>query len=224
MSRLNVNAFEFVPGRGFGNFKPPGQPASAPPPPPPAEPIEREEQEEAPRPPPTISLNIGGAPRPPPAQAPAPAPTISLNIGGSKPPAPAVAAAPTPAPAPAKSQPVAKEPALATVQEKAGLSTPSGPASSSASPAPPSNKTFTTERAKTDTNAIANEVMSAADKATLDELYGNGTASSLPPYMIGLHSCDRDSERTSEYRLHRARRCRQVYIRRKSALHLRHGR
>ncbi|SJL02172.1 related to Eukaryotic peptide chain release factor GTP-binding subunit [Armillaria ostoyae] len=64
MSRLNAGAFEFVPGKAFG--APP--PAQQPPPPPP---VERPEQLEAPRPPPTISLNIGGS-RPSPSPSPAP--------------------------------------------------------------------------------------------------------------------------------------------------------
>ncbi|KAK0190772.1 P-loop containing nucleoside triphosphate hydrolase protein [Armillaria mellea] len=126
MSRLNAGAFEFVPGRAFG--APP--PVQQPPPPPP---VERPEQLEAPRPP----------------------PTISLNIGGSRP-------SPSPSPAP---------PAAKRVQEKPKESPPATPKPKN-DPAPPS-KTFTLEKAKTDTTAIAQEVKAVADQTVLDDLYGS---------------------------------------------------
>ncbi|KAJ7937073.1 eukaryotic polypeptide chain release factor 3 [Mycena leptocephala] len=117
MSKLNAGAFEFVPGRGFV------QPQAPPPPP---EPLERPEQTEAPR----------------------PAPTISLNIGGSKPTPPAAApAAPAAAPPPS-----------------VGVN-PSAPAAPS--------KTFSTEKSKTDTSAIVQEVRTVADDAVLEDLYGD---------------------------------------------------
>ncbi|KIJ70505.1 hypothetical protein HYDPIDRAFT_122410 [Hydnomerulius pinastri MD-312] len=98
--------------------------------------------------------------RPTQVEAPAPAPTITLNIGGSKPPAaapPHAAAAPPPAPASASVTPA-----------------PSHPASHSASPAPPvSNKVFSTEKAKTDTLAIAREVQALADQEVLNDLFGD---------------------------------------------------
>ncbi|KAK7061700.1 eukaryotic polypeptide chain release factor 3 [Favolaschia claudopus] len=121
MSKLNASAFEFVPGRGFVAPQQPPQPPPAP--------LERPEQTEAPRPPPTISLNIGGAKPTPPAPAPAPAPSAS-------------AAAPAPS--------VVK----------------------TSAPAAPS-KTFSTEKSKNDTNAIAQEVRNAADDAVLEDLYGD---------------------------------------------------
>ncbi|CAK5275658.1 unnamed protein product [Mycena citricolor] len=135
MSKLNASAFEFVPGRGFSI---PSQPAA----PPPA-PIERPEQSEAPKPPPTISLNIGGS-KPTPAAAPTPA----------KPAAPA-AQAPAPAAAVPAPKPVVK----------------STPSAAPASSAP--SKTFSTERAKTDTNAVAHEVRTVADDAVLEDLFGD---------------------------------------------------
>ncbi|KAH9912629.1 eukaryotic polypeptide chain release factor 3 [Epithele typhae] len=148
MSKLNANAFSFVPTQAF---KTPQQPAQPPPPP-----IERPPQTEAPAPAPTISLNIGGS-RPPPSSVPAPAPTISLNIGGSKP-----APAPVPSPSPAPAPKVKAEPALASVPE-------SKPAAASAAP----SKTFTLDRAKTDTAAIAQEVRTAADDEVLKDLFGS---------------------------------------------------
>lgn len=64
MSKLNIGASEFVPGR-FRTFVPQ---APLQPPPPDMQPIERPEQTEAPAKPPTISLSIGGSkPAPPPA-------------------------------------------------------------------------------------------------------------------------------------------------------------
>ncbi|KAG6854761.1 translation termination factor GTPase eRF3 [Blastosporella zonata] len=131
MSKLNAGAFEFVPGRGFSVPKPPVQ---QPPPP-----VDRPEQTEAPRPAPTISLNIGG-----------PKPITS-------PPAP------TPVPQPPKEEP---KPSAAPSPSPASISKPSTPA-----PAP--SKTFSTQKSKTDTAAIAQEVKILADKAVLDDLYGN---------------------------------------------------
>lgn len=145
-SRLNPNAFNFVPGQTFR--VPPTQPAQ-----PTQPPIER----------------------PVPTEAPPPAPTISLNIGGSKP-----APAPAPTPAPAKPAPApAAAPAPAPVKELAHAVPTSKPSSGTSSPAPriaEKSTTFTLERAKTDTSAIAQEVQNAVDEATLSDLYGNGVS------------------------------------------------
>ena len=151
MSKLNANAFSFVPGQAF-RVPQQGQPAQPPPPP-----IERPPQTEAPAPPPTISLNIGGS-------KPAPPATISLNIGGPKP-----AASPAPAPAPAPA-PVPSAPASAPTV-KASAPTSSAPAASA------STKAFTLDRAKTDTAAVAQDVRNAADDEVLKDLYGSGTSS-----------------------------------------------
>ncbi|KAG5646619.1 translation termination factor GTPase eRF3 [Asterophora parasitica] len=134
MSKLNAGAFEFVPGRGFGARPPP--PVQQTPPP-----LERPEQTEAPRPPPTISLNIGGS-KPTPAPTPEP-----------KPVAPKPAAAPTPTPAAAPAAPT--------------------PTTSKSSTPAPASKTFSTQKAKTDANAIAQELKTLADQAVLDDLYGD---------------------------------------------------
>ncbi|KAI0347123.1 eukaryotic polypeptide chain release factor 3 [Trametopsis cervina] len=148
MSRLNANAYSFVPGQGFRPPQVPAQPATPPPPP-----IERPEQAEAPRPPPTISLNIGGAkPAPPAAPAPAPAPAA--------------------VPAPSVPAPVSAAPPLATVPESSVPDSSNTPAPA-ASSGKTSKSTFTLERAKTDTTAIAEEVQAAVDEATLKDLYGN---------------------------------------------------
>ncbi|KAF7301637.1 Eukaryotic polypeptide chain release factor 3 [Mycena indigotica] len=90
--------------------------------------------------------------RPEQTEAPRPAPTISLNIGGPKP-------TPVPAAAPAIAKP-------APVAPKAAPTT-----SASAAPAP--SKTFSMERSKMDTTAIAHEVRNAADDAVLEDLYGD---------------------------------------------------
>ncbi|KAF4619553.1 hypothetical protein D9613_005234 [Agrocybe pediades] len=127
-------------------FAAPSQQASPPPPP-----IERPEQTEAPPPAPTISLNIGGSSTPsapPPAREPAPAPSAT--------PAPAPAAQ-----APAPSQPAAK-PAPKPAQTKV---TKADTASAS--------KTFSTEKSKTDTQAIAAEVNAVADQTVIEDLFGN---------------------------------------------------
>lgn len=133
MSKLNSNAFEFVPGRRLA-------PVQAPPPPAPVE-------------------------RPPPPDVVVPPPTISLNIGGSRPTLPP--AAPVAAPPPQVSTP------KPTVPAPAPALTPSskGP-SQSASPAP--SKSFTLEKAKTDTNAIVSEVHKVADQELLKDLFGDG--------------------------------------------------
>ena len=145
MSKLNANAFSFVPGQGF---RPPSQPQAPLPPP-----IERPEVTEAPRPPPTISLNIGSstpAPTPAPApQAPAPAPTSV---------APAV---PTPPPKQAEA--------------------PEKPVASSAT----KPNTYSLERAKNDTHAVAQEVKASVDEETLKDLYGHSTYG-LPVLFVDL--------------------------------------
>ncbi|KZP32925.1 hypothetical protein FIBSPDRAFT_907125 [Athelia psychrophila] len=118
--------------------------ASATPDVPPPAPLERPEQTVAPPPPPTISLNIGGS-KPNPPVAPTPSPT------------PVPAAAPSPA---------------ATPSAPAATSTnPSPPKQAPATPAP--SKTFTTEKAKNDTLAIAREVQTAANATVLQDLYGD---------------------------------------------------
>lgn len=119
--------------------------APTPRPPPPPEPVDRPEQIEAPKPAPTISLNIGGAPKPP---APSPVPTPT--------PTPARTAQTTPKPSPVISD---------KIPAKVGI----------VSTAAPSSKTFSSEKAKTDTLAIAKEVLTVADESVLEDLYGDGT-------------------------------------------------
>ncbi|KAJ7228689.1 P-loop containing nucleoside triphosphate hydrolase protein [Mycena pura] len=115
MSKLNAGAYEFVPGRSFV--------------------LPQNVQQPVPPP-----------PRAPPDEAPHPPPTISLNIGGAK-----------PAPAPAPAQPAAK--AQATIKVSQASSAPS--------------KTFSMDKAKTDTSAIAQEVRNVADDTILEDLYGD---------------------------------------------------
>lgn len=139
MSKLNASAFEFVPGRGFvaPNLQ-------QPPPQPPQAPIERPEQTDPPRPPPTISLNIGSSKPPPPA-------TTTIQ---APPPPPASTTANS---TPQSSKPATPKPQTTIKAETAGAS----------------SKTFTTGKAKTDTNTVAQDVKNAADQAILEDLYGN---------------------------------------------------
>ncbi|KIM90762.1 hypothetical protein PILCRDRAFT_811236 [Piloderma croceum F 1598] len=89
--------------------------------------------------------------RPQQTEAPPPPPTIKLNIGGSK---------PTPAATPSQASP------------KPAAAAPAVIASSNAPPSAPS-KVFSTEKAKTDTSAIAREVQAVADASVLQDLYGD---------------------------------------------------
>ena len=120
----------------------PPQPSQNQPPPP----LERPEQIEAPRAAPTISLNIGGTP-------------------SSSTPAPVISATPVALPAkPSRPLQGSEESSnLPSQTKKTDI-----PASTSTKP----SKTFTTERAKTDTNAIAQEVKAVADRAILEDLFG----------------------------------------------------
>ncbi|KAI0824762.1 eukaryotic polypeptide chain release factor 3 [Trametes gibbosa] len=158
MSKLNANAFSFVPGQGFRAPQQPAQPAQ-----PPLQPIERPPQTEAPAPAPTISLNIGGSkPAPKPSsRPPSPPPTISLSIGGSKP-------APAP-PAPA-STPAVPKPSAPAAPKSTASAVPSVKVST---PGSAPTKSFTLERAKTDTTAVAQDVKAAADEETLKDLFGH---------------------------------------------------
>ena len=144
--RLNAGAFEFVPGK---SFKVPVQPSPEP----------------APQPaqPSLPSLNNQGPPQ-----------TISLNIGGSKPTPPA-----TP-PVPQQPQPQQPPPPKSQTPTQKPVASPAPTTTTSKLPPPSSNatssKTFTLEKAKTDTTAIANELHSVADQDTLKDLFGDGVS------------------------------------------------
>lgn len=138
--------------------------------------------------------------RPEQAEAPAPPPTISLNIGGSKP-APVVA----PPPPPNKVDVASKPPTTKITKAD-----------------PSATKTFTTEKAKTDTNAIAQELKNAADQSVLEDLFGTSTFY-LRCNMYYIAHYLFPSKGTSEYCLHRPCRCREKHNGRKSSLYLRHG-
>jgi peptide chain release factor subunit 3 len=126
MSKLNPGAFEFVPGKGLVLAQGPPQIQHPP--------VQRPEQTEAPPPPPTISLNIGGAKS---------TPTVP------------------------HSNPVS--------QPQSHSSTPQPPATNlTVKPHTSATKTFTTEKSKSDTNTIAQEVRAVADNAVLEDLYGDG--------------------------------------------------
>ncbi|KAF9058167.1 eukaryotic polypeptide chain release factor 3 [Panaeolus papilionaceus] len=109
--------------------------------------------------PPTPQPQLVPVERPEQTEAPRPPPTISLgSIGASSaPPQPPAPAPVEPAPQPAVAAPApAASPAPKTVKPAA----------------PTTSKTFTTEKAKTDTSAIAAEVKALADQATLEDLFG----------------------------------------------------
>lgn len=160
---------------------------------PPPPPIERPEQTQAPPPPPTISLNIGGAAPPAPVPAPAPVPVPAL---------------PTPAKAtPQSSKPATPKPQTTIRAETAGAS----------------SKTFSSEKARTDTSTVAQDVKNAADQAILEDLYGDRMS------IYSNHPCAADliqfhSERASEHRFHWPCRCREEHDGWKHSLHDWNGR
>ena len=116
--------------------------------------------EPAPRPtqPPPPSLDDLGPPQ-----------TFSLNIGGPK------VTTPEPPPVPQQSQPQkvpsSKTQTFTPKQDPSPATTVKvQPTSSNAT----SSKTFTLEKAKTDTTAIATELNKIADQDALKELFGDG--------------------------------------------------
>ena len=146
MSGLNPGAFEFVPGQAFRFARPgqpPAQPPAAQPTPPPAR-VERPEQTEAPRPAPTISLNIGGSR--PTAPSPAPAPVAA--------PVPVQAQAPTPAPNPAPPATKDKDKDADALRAKEKFN-------------------FTADKSKTTVDAVVQEQQALVDEDTLKDLYGD---------------------------------------------------
>lgn len=180
MSRLNAGAFEFVPGK---SFRPPTQPSPEPTP----KPVQ----------PPLPSLDNVGPPQ-----------TISLNIGGPK---PTTTAAP---PVSEQSQPQHPPPPKPHTPTPKTTASPAPTTTTTKVPPPSSNatssKTFTLEKAKTDTTAIVNEVHTVADHDTLKDLFGDGTYDykSLPTCLTP----DRVySQGAPEHRLHWSRRCRQEH-------------
>ncbi|KAF7288256.1 Eukaryotic polypeptide chain release factor 3 [Mycena chlorophos] len=72
--------------------------------------------------------------------------------------------------------PVAKPPPCRRCPAQAGSIS-----STAQSSAPTQSKTFSMDRSKTDTNAIANEVRRAADEAVLEDLYGDSHQSKSRP-------------------------------------------
>ncbi|KAF8639845.1 hypothetical protein AX17_001100 [Amanita inopinata Kibby_2008] len=112
----------------------------------PTPPIDHPEQEEPPLPPQTISLNIGTS-KPPPQ----PTPPVADAQSQSRTP---TQSSPSPAP---PSAPKSNTPPATTIKAaNAG-----------------SSRAFTTDRAKTDTTAVAREVKAVADEVVLNDLYGD---------------------------------------------------
>ena len=104
--------------------------------------------------------------RPEQSEPPAPPPTISLNIGGSK-------------PAPALDQSKTSLSSSKAAQPSKVLSTSTLPAPVSTS----SSKIFTTEKAKTGTIAIAQQVHAVADQEVVEDFYGDGQLIKLHPFV-----------------------------------------
>ena len=92
--------------------------------------------------------------RPEQTEAPPPAPTMTLSIGNKQIPPAATISDPTPS---KKAEENSKSTAVKIT--KADVSA--------------SSKTFTTEKAKSDTNTVAQEVKCAADRAVLEDLFGS---------------------------------------------------
>ena len=105
--------------------------------------------------------------RPEKSETPRPAPTIFLNIGGTAPPS-----TPTPALAPIISATPAAQPSRSSQVLEAPLSLPPQTKKTDIPRSTKPSKTFTTERAKTDTNTITQEIKTVADRAILEDLYG----------------------------------------------------
>lgn len=100
--------------------------------------------------------------RPEQTEVPRPAPTISLNIGGTPSPS---------APAPVTSATQVTQPERPS-RPPQGSEVPPQTKKTDIPASTKISKTFTMERAKTDTNAIAQEVKAVADRAVLEDLYG----------------------------------------------------
>ena len=100
--------------------------------------------------------------RPEQTEAPPPPPTISLNIGGTS-------TLSTPPQIQSTSQLPPSAVQAVVGEAKSGPQRPP-----KTEPSAPS-KTFSLEKAKTDTNAIAQEVKAVADQAVVEDLYGNSS-------------------------------------------------
>ena len=94
-------------------------------------------------------------------EAPPPPPTISLNIGGSK-------------PAPGTPTISASNPHVPATTKQSVVSKATPKPSASMHKTEPPSKTPSMEKSKTDTADIALEVQAVADRAVLEDLYGDG--------------------------------------------------
>lgn len=184
MSKLNANAFAFVPGQGPRISK---QPANT------AVPIER----------------------PLPTEAPLPAPTISLNIGHSTPVLPRQANQPDVPPLQAP-PPAASVPASVSGAQTTQSSTHTNSKAGSTAPGSGPSKSFTLEKAKTDTAAIVDEVKNAVDESTLHDLFGSGVLCRRMTHIFMTNA--HHSKRTSEHRIYWPRRRREEHHGRQSSL------
>ena len=133
--------------------------------------------------------------------------TISLNIGGPKPTPPATPVSQKPQPQqipPPKSQ--NPTPKTAASPAPSATTTELPPPSSNAT----SSKTFTLEKAKTDTTAIVNELHAVADQDTLKDLFGDGTFCRClsPICLTSNYAC---SQGAPQHRLHWSRRRRKEH-------------
>lgn len=151
MSKLNAQAFEFVPGKPF-KYTPSVQQAAPPPEPQPAteSQIQSESAQEEAKPAATISVSIG---------------SLNANSGSKE--------------TNAGGQSAVTDSTLTSIST--ATSTPPAPAQATATPpsktttAPkptPQSYNFSSEKAKTDTDAIALDVQKLVDAETLGDLFG----------------------------------------------------
>jgi peptide chain release factor subunit 3 len=166
MSKLNVNAFAFVPGQGFmpPSKQQPSQPSDTPSQPldTPSQPLDTPSQ-----PLDTPSQPLQHIERPERTEPLRSAPTISINIGNSK---PHQAAAETP-PEPVVVKPKPKETAAPATLPPSKATPISSTDASSTAPVIKSYN-FTSEKSKTDTDAIVQEVHKTVDSETIGDLFG----------------------------------------------------
>jgi len=93
-------------------------------------------------------------------------PTISLNIGGTK------STSVTPPP-PSSAPQTTSQTTYQTTQTPPKIATPKPQTTLKIEAAGTASKSFSTEKAKTDTSTVASDVKNAADLAVIEDLYGD---------------------------------------------------
>jgi peptide chain release factor subunit 3 len=149
MSRLNAKAFEFVPGQ---SFKLPTQ-------------FSQQQQQQSEQSDQQTQPQLQPIERPAQTESPKPPPTISLNIGSSKP-----VIQPTASKPPPRETPSSK---LSAVKEVKTASPPVTATATSSTQASTREYNFSSEKSKTDADAIIAEQQAKVDSATIADLYGD---------------------------------------------------